>query len=159
MATIHPTASEPPALPVSHSRAEAPRPGAGRRRPGETMRRTNSAGAANSRMVEASRNGRPMVPGVIRAKRVEAEGAGVADWGSTPHTSMILSGTLGGCGGSRSPFDSEQGQCRVRPPARSIPFHAAGRVPFGGSNLSGHGPRGFLMGPRGLTFLHDASRP
>ena len=108
MATTHPTASErlaKPALPVSPWRTEASRPGVGRRRPGETMRRKNSAGAANSRMVEARQLLRPMVPGVIRAKRVEAESAGVTDWGSTPHTSTI----------SRRPDGSHSGQCPLRP--------------------------------------------
>ena len=95
MATTHPTASErlaKPALPVSPWRTEASRPGAGRRRPGETMRRENSLRAADRGVVEARLLLRPMVPGVIRAKRVEAGTIGVQDGGSTPPTSMILGG-------------------------------------------------------------------
>ena len=37
----------------------------------------------------------------------------------TGKTGTDLSGTLGGCWDTGSPFDSEQGQCKVRPLARS----------------------------------------
>ncbi len=41
-------------------------------------------------MVEVTRNGRPMVPGVIPDKRVEAVVVAVQDEGSTPSTSTYF---------------------------------------------------------------------
>jgi hypothetical protein len=88
----------------------------------------------------------PMVPDVIRAKRVEAGATGVQDWGSTPHTSTF----------------SRAGKRREEPVA-SPPALALSMRPdrfLRDSSPSGHSlqrPRGFrLVAAGAILFLnHD----
>lgn len=162
MATTHPTASErlaKPALPVSPWRTEASRPGAGRRRPGETMRRKPCLHPADDAVVEARLLLRPMVPGVIRAKRVEAAVTGVQDGGSTPPTSMISSGRamrghVDGAAGGRNVLNPVEAVAARRSILSRRPDRPSGRA---APRVMARAVSGWL--PRGSSLSGDAPHP